>query len=117
MRDALISQPLRQTNEVRRHGGKRPGNPVLLSLVVQPPDRNDRGPFVHVDGRATYIDEVHASSSPTSVRQGRDAQGKTSFPIVLERQQCRVLKGGVRDYILVRAGVAPKINSLAPLPT
>src|SRR5438552_13236443 len=102
MRDALISQPLRQANKVRRHGGKRPRCLVLLSLVVQPPDRDDRGPFVHVDGSTPPIDEVHANSSPVSVRQGRDAQGQASFPIVLEWQQCRVLKGGVRDYILVR---------------
>jgi len=51
-----------------------------------------------------------------SVRHGLGAPGQASFSQRAQVATIQSAERGVRDYILVRACSAPKINSLAPLP-
>src|SRR5438067_13379842 len=71
---------------------------------------------MHIDRGATRVNQIHARSFTICVcgKGGTPRSGKFSH-----RAQVATIQSagvGVRDYILVRAGLAPKIDSLAPLP-
>jgi hypothetical protein len=117
VRDLVLDQPGRQLLDVRGHRAKRPGLPLPLPLLVDPPDGHDGGPLVHVDASTPGIHQVHGHAScHRSIQPPEAGRPRTvNFSRRALMAQTRILIQAPRA-LFFHGLTAPKVPSLAPLP-